>query len=230
MAPKPKRDPVKSKRGAKPKREASMTRRELAAVRYGAETFYTNDVIGNISLREMVDLPQFKDIKLSTLDSWAKEDRWMSQRREKQARIKQGLEERLGMQLIQSQMKQMNEFQEVYDRARLFLMSKEGPAPRSFEQLATVMLKIADRMDLTRSRIIDQISPPAADEAEDESQSQEKRRVIPDQMLPNLNQDAALAAAHAVMEQRRAAAALEAPKTVDATEPLGGADGEAVDP
>jgi uncharacterized FlaG/YvyC family protein len=213
----PKREPVVKAKGRKPKREISMSAQELAAVRYSAELYYINDVIGNISLRDLSELDRFKMIKLKTLEMWAQQDRWLAQRREKQARIKQGLEERISMQLIQSQLKQIDELQKIYDRAVAFARNSTV-RPKSFEQTAMVALKLSERMGNMRQDLSDKLAPPAYDQDETTQETGEtKRRKLPDDVIPQIPPDEAMAAAHAIMRARRSKL-LGSPDTIAAAD------------
>jgi hypothetical protein len=200
-----------------------MTERELRVLRFSAGLVYINDVFGNISVSELTEYPEFNGIRVKTLERWAIEDQWSAQRREQQARLKHSIEDRLRNELIELHMRQLGDMQKVYDRANLFLLSKDGPAPRSFEQLGNLMVKLSERMDTLRIGLLEKLTP--APSPDDEDGKKEPKRRMPDEMLPKLNKGDALAAAHAILAARQeAAGALPAPPSEEDT-----GDGQAVD-
>ncbi len=156
----------------------------------------------SISVYEMAKDPQW-GVGESAMLRWSAEDKWVLRRQDYFDNITKEIETKLGEKLVQARVDSLKRMNEVYDDGMDMLLDGIGEV-KSHEGLVSAMVKVADHIERTREKLVEQVVPkflggPTRDES---------------QVTPVLTSDEARKAASAIMQHRREAsrAKLAAPK------------------
>jgi hypothetical protein len=176
-----------------------------------AKLYYVTD-LQECTVEEMAALPQFSGVALSTLRAWCTQDGWVDTRKQVKEDWRKKLEEKLGEEITRQRLVFLDEMQGVWrqgmkmlDFDRIRDPENDDPTPiampKTWEGVASAMVKLGDMMDRMRVAIRDDVAPkndPAA-------RGGSKMKVEVD-----LSDDEAVGAVKAILERRRAKVRLQA--------------------
>jgi hypothetical protein len=129
--------------------------KDRSRTRLEAGLVYASCLTGDMSVALLSKDPRFSDLKLATLERWAKEDDWVGKRKAMFAAVRASLEIRLGSKLTESVYREVQHCTEIGQLCmeHLMLTGKDGKLalkPRSWEGVARVKLEVDRRMDELR--------------------------------------------------------------------------------
>jgi len=210
--PKKKAPPKKAKphklpvlAGHKPVGRPTLTTMEMPPeahpgwLRKVAGIHYQTDLVHRCTVRQMYESEMFPGISLSQLSSWADHDHWNDLRKRYEAEFQYHMERRRGMELARARVKEMTKAQKLFDKMMGKLGAKKQPEVRSYEGLATAVVRVGTYIEQLRDVQLDQsllLQPPMPVAGEDKGPSSDRR-------APELTPEEAREAARAILNVRR---------------------------
>ena len=134
-----------------------------------------------------------------TMRVWAQDDQWVERRRAHQDSVLEGVRKRIGNDLIQAQIRMLQDTAGIYDKTKEMLLGtddKDPPPAKSYESLLRAFTGLVGTLNDVRRDVIDVVVPPptVGGAALDEE--------VP-RVTPELSAGEARIAALAVVEARR---------------------------
>lgn len=120
-------------------------------LRFSAGVYYTTDLQG-VTVAQMSKHPIYSCVSRKTLDAWCTADKWVERRREVQQRWRRKIEDKVADELARTRIEQLKGLEKVYSKALKKLEDNLVEA-KSWEGVATALVKVAQLMDDWREKI-----------------------------------------------------------------------------
>ena len=186
-----------NKPGPKPMAYAEPPPAESNAyLRYSAGIYYTTDMKG-CTVEDLTRHPIYGVVPFRTLEGWCGKDKWVERRKAIQEDWRKKIEMAIGSQLARLRLAQLETLQRVYNKA-LEKLEGDMVAAKTWEGVATVLVRIAEIMDEFRGKVGSEIWANMGVGGTEHLQAGNS-------MLgrPKLSQEEARAAALTILQHRR---------------------------
>jgi hypothetical protein len=189
----------------KKKRNFSRTDAERDALRFAAETFYVLNP-NEVSASSMCQMEQFSTVPVSTMVRWCDQGSWPVKRQDHLDTLRGMLRDRMAQRMVHSRIEQLDAMQDMWDQG-IHMLADERLVPKlGWEGVAQTVLRIGHSINETRAQT-------AMDLLGEQKPADATSQQVPHDMMPELEQDEAMAAARAIVEVRqRKLRALPAPE------------------
>ena len=167
-------------------------------LRFSAGVYYTT-ATEHITTAAMAKHPVYSVVPRATLERWCTEDKWVDRRIEQMERWRRKIENAVADELARTRIAQLKGLESVYDKA-LKKLEENLVEAKSWEGVATALVKIAQLMDEWREKIggtVVSVTPATPDHGVDDV------RELSAKMKSRLTEQEARELALMVMQKRR---------------------------
>ena len=140
--------------------ETSLSRRELAMLRYAAGTMFVTDYLG-ATVQDMRELRQFSAVSMRTMQRWAQEDQWLARRHHNLSLWHRLIEQRLGDWLTNDAVQRLRGLERLMTRLEELMGPGAVQTLRSstWEGICAALVKVVRTTFQLREQLHQRLAP-----------------------------------------------------------------------